>query len=341
MNYTVSVRKRSDTWSYQILVDGSYYSSKSGFKTKSEAKKAGDKAATRIKNPTRPKDSFKAVADLYIKDGIREQSTLESYKNWLKAYSSIYDVRMLKLSYSDIQPVIMDYYATHKYNGTESILRFGKSIVNYAIDKLDYDMRNPFNKIQIVRKTENAKKEHRILTENEMCDLFDNIDNPDFKFLSMCFGLAGLRISEARGLTFNSFQGDTLVITQQRQKIKNQILVKNNMKSEKGKREIPLHPDLKKAYQSIPTSIDKNRLIIETFYQSSQLSKVYNYGGYQITPHSLRHAYATVALQKGVDFKTLSYLLGDTIEVVMRTYAHVNTDMLDHARNVLTKAIDK
>ena len=82
-------------------------------------------------------------------------------------------------------------------------------------------------------------------------------------------------------------------------------------------------------------------MIIETFYQSSQLSKVYNYGGYQITPHSLRHAYATVALQKGVDFKTLSYLLGDTIEVVMRTYAHVNTDMLDHARNVLTKAIDK
>ena len=52
----------------------------------------------------------------------------------------------------------------------------------------------------------------------------------------------------------------------------------------------------------------------------------------------LRHAYATYCIQQGFDFKTVSELIGDTLDMVMRTYAHVNTDMRDHAKKVLTKS---
>jgi integrase len=319
-------------------VDGKYYSSKSGFKTKTEAKKAGDKAAVRIKNPVRPKDSFKTIAELYIADGYREKSTIYAYKSWLKVFEPIHDIEMLKLSYADVAPVIHDYYLTHKYNGSQSMLRFGKSIINYAIDKLDYDMKNPFNKIKLEKKSENAKKEHQILTMDEMLDLIKKIEDPDIRFLTAAMGLAGLRISEARGLTYKSFGKDSLTVDMQRQRVGSNVYEKNNMKSHNSKRVVPLDPNLKKEYKERPISLNKSDLIISEYYSSIKLIKYYRALGYQITPHSLRHSYSTYCIQQGIDFKTLSELIGDSMEVTMRTYSHVNSDMMDHARKVLTKS---
>jgi len=317
-------------------VDGSYYTSESGFKTKSEAKKAGDKAATKIKNPTKSKSTFKAIAELYINDGYREPSTIETYEKWLKVFTPIHHVEMLKLTYTDVSTIIHEYYVNHKYNGSKSMLGFGKAIVNYAITKLDYDMPNPFYKITLTQKSDNLNKEHQILTMSQMLELFNKIDNADIRFLTMCFGLAGLRLSEARGLSFDSFGKDTLSVDKQRLEIKKQIVLKSNMKSYQSNRVVPLDPNLVREFKSIPVSIDKKRLIIEEFYKTGALNKVYKSLGYSITPHSLRHAYSTYCIQMGVDFKTLSELIGDSLEVTMRTYSHVNTDMMDKAKLILT-----
>lgn len=341
MNYTVSLRKRGEKWSYQILVDGLYHSSKSGFKTKAEAKAAGDKAAIRIKTPDRNKDTFKTIADLYIKDGSREASTRNTYESWLKVFEPIWDIEIVKLQYKDVSPIIMDYYVDHKYTSTKSMLAFGKSIVNYAIDRMDVDMKNPFNKVTIKEKSSKAKKKHRILTESEMYELFDKIEDQDQKFITMCFGLAGLRISEARGLKHSSFKKDTLTIDQQVQHIKGKKETKNNTKSVGGMREIPLNDDLKEQYKKYPVDINKNNLVIKKYIYSMHLSKLYRRLGYDITPHSLRHAYATMCIHKGIDVKTISYLIGDTMEMVMKTYAHTSQDMLSYAKEVLTKRLGK
>lgn len=336
MNYTVSLRKRSSTWSYQIFIDGKYYCSKSGFKTKPEAKRAGDQAALKIKVPEKSKDTFKSIAELYINDGTREETTKRAYKSWLKNLEPIHDIEMLKLTYTDVAPIIHDYYKDHKYNGTMSLLRFGKSIVNYAIQKLDYDMKNPFDKVTVEEKASKSVKKHQILTESEMLELFDRIENQDMKFLTMCFGLAGLRISEARGLTRNSFKNQYIHITQQKQLDKT---VKPDTKSKDGHRKVPLDPRLKNELKKMPVALDKNQVIVQKHYQSNDLIKVYKSLGYSITPHSLRHAYATMAIQKGVDLKTISYFIGDTLEVVIKTYAHVNTDMIEQGRKVLTNSL--
>ena len=336
MNYTVSLRKRGQNWSYQIFIDGKYHSSKSGFKTKAEAKRTGDRDALKIKVPEKSKESFKAIAELYIDDGTKEETTKRAYKSWLKNFKPIFGVEMLKLTYVDIAPIIHDYYKDHKYNGTMSLLRFGKSIVNYAIQKLDYDMKNPFEKVTIEEKASKSVKKHQILTESEMLELFDKIENQDIRFLTMCFGLAGLRISEARGLTRNSFKNQFIHITQQKQLDKT---VKPDTKSKDGHRKVPLDPRLKNELKKMPVSLDKNQVIVQKLYQSNDVIKVYRSLGYSITPHSLRHAYATMAIQKGVDLKTISYFIGDTLEVVIKTYAHVNTDMIEQGRKVLTNSL--
>ena len=45
-----------------------------------------------------------------------------------------------------------------------------------------------------------------------------------------------------------------------------------------------------------------------------------------ISPHAFRHTFATVALQKGVDIKTVSGMLGHySAGFTLDTYAHVTT----------------
>ena len=38
--------------------------------------------------------------------------------------------------------------------------------------------------------------------------------------------------------------------------------------------------------------------------------------------HSLRHSYTTNLITNGIDFKTASSIIGDTVEMVMKTYSH-------------------
>ena len=50
--------------------------------------------------------------------------------------------------------------------------------------------------------------------------------------------------------------------------------------------------------------------------------------------HDLRHTFATMALQNGVDVKTLSNILGHfSAGFTLDTYAHVTTSMQQEAAN--------
>ena len=59
--------------------------------------------------------------------------------------------------------------------------------------------------------------------------------------------------------------------------------------------------------------------------------------GYNISIHSLRHTYATLLIQNGVDFKTAAALLGHNVEMTMKIYSHVNNDMINNAKRVIEK----
>ena len=48
--------------------------------------------------------------------------------------------------------------------------------------------------------------------------------------------------------------------------------------------------------------------------------------------HDIRHTFATVALAEGVDYKTLSAMLGHySVAFTLDTYAHVTDDMIHDA----------
>lgn len=336
MNYTVSVRKRSDTWSYQILVDGKYHSSKSGFKDKKSAKRAGDTAALKIKTPERNKMSFKTIADLYINDGMKAESSKRSYRQWLKNLEAIWHTEITKVTYQDVSPLIFDYYATHKYSGTKSLVGFGKSVFRFADKKLKIDVDNPFDEITIRKQSDKSKREPRVFTFDEIIKLIDNEQDPNIRWLFVCAGLTGMRIAEARAT-----RPSTINLKTKRVKIDKQRTESNKikavMKSEGGERSLRMHDRMIEEYMKLPIPINREDLLVDKFISSTEVKRAFESHGYpDTTLHSLRHSFATVCIQRGMDFKTLAYTLGDKLETVISTYAHVNTDMQQMADDILS-----
>ena len=64
----------------------------------------------------------------------------------------------------------------------------------------------------------------------------------------------------------------------------------------------------------------------------------------RLRPHLLRHTFATMALQNGVDVKTVSSMLGHySAGFTLDTYAHVTTDAqlkaVQTMGNILSRAV--
>jgi len=68
-------------------------------------------------------------------------------------------------------------------------------------------------------------------------------------------------------------------------------------------------------------------------YQATQNEKFM-----QVTPHTLRHTWATLAARAGVPLFQVAGVLGDTLPTVMRVYAHHCPDHLRGAVNFRAQA---
>jgi len=334
VEYKVTTRKRV-TWSYQIYIKRSgswkYHSSGSGFKTQRKAEETGHKLSREIQTqPEASQDCFKAIAEKYIKDGLKEPSTLKAYKSWLEVYKPIHNTPITEVTYSDVSQIITDYYRDHKYLGTKSILNFGASIFRYAIKKIKIKMENPFDDIVIREKNNKAKKTHIILTMQAMTDFFNSIEDNELRLLCMLCGYGGMRISEARGITTADIdlKHNTVRVAKQYNK---EFGEKSITKSKNSDRTIPLHPLLKKEIIQQPAQIDKKRRLIESNLTTKDIKALYP----GMMAHSLRHSFATSMIEQGMDFKTLAYIMGDTVEMIVHTYSHVNSNMMDNAKKII------
>ena len=328
--------------------------SKQGFINDTKGKKAANSwandAITDLKNNVnviRPYENitFKEFFELFLDDrkNVLRKGTLDNYRNELKRFKELNDIKLKEINTMDIQRIF------NKLNECNEITLKGyfkrlHCIFNFAVDKYEILTKNPVKNIEF---NGNKSREKKALNANELDDLLNKLEKlktRNYYLASLIAAKCGLRIGEILGLTWKDINFETGTM-----KVNKQWILNKNVKWDFGKpktdnsyRDIPMPPIIIKELSELKKvkliNID-NRLfkIKNTRAYTANICTVYRKLGFEISIHELRHTYATNLIASGINFKTAAKFLGHDVSETMRTYSHVNDDMIESAKNIINE----
>lgn len=322
--------------------------SKQGFKKKSDAKKAADKMLDQLKEninfnpPSELKGiTFGEFGKMYLEHMklYREWKTTQSTQTVLNRFSDLDNLEITKITVLDIQPIV-DAQTKEGLNPNTIIYYLKKLTIIFNSAKNQYNLIKtiPTKNIK-VNKPKNIIK--KALNETETNKLLNDFKNNEYYLVVFLLIKTGMRIGEVLGLTWSdiNLKDNSININKQWKKLKDGSSNFGDLKTKNSERVLPISNLVsaellryRKNIINIDNRVfefkDKEHVIGET----NKLLKSY---GYNITVHELRHTYATKLIANGLDFKTAATLLGHDVKQTIKTYSHVNNDMMERAKNLI------
>ena len=234
--------------------------------------------------------------------------------------------------------------------------------LKYAV-KTDLIDVNPADKVDRPKKNEFTGN---FCSREEMNALFDAVRGNKIEVPVMLAAFYGLRRSEVVGLKWDAvdFEQNTLEIRHTVATVrldgKKVIVESDTTKTKASKRTLPLVPVFRERLLALQEEQKENRKLCGRSYNKkydgyicvdpmgnlllpNALSDSFqlvlrDYNLRRIRFHDLRHTFATRALERGMDYKTLSAILGHySVAFTMDTYVH---SMDEHKRREMDKMND-
>lgn len=249
-----------------------------------------------------------------------------------------------------------------KLNSKNKQIGYFKEFLNYAIDNYDFD-KKVAARLQKFRddspKKEQSDAEINFWTYEEYSKFIESVDDDFYKTLFEFMYYTGVRLGELRALTWSkvNFEKKTLKINENlttkvstKHKLKNSRHTILTPKTQNSIRIIDLDDKLiellKKHYTHEKNLYNFNndmfifgnvKYIPETtlrrnLYKYTEIAKVK-----KITPHGFRHSHVSLLIHLGCDVYEVAERVGDTVEMILKTYYHMFPDKRKHTINVINK----
>lgn len=370
-----TLRHRTDgRWEGRIVIgydkDGNPKTKSVLAKTKAECVKKLEKlkAADNTKRPVKVKadmpfgDWLDYWYQNHAKPGLRP-TTCQGYENWLYYHliPGVGHIPLNKLTQSDLQ----QFFTDMKKNGrqthveTKGTAMSDRSVRScYAVCRMALDQAVQEN---LIRKNpaEGCKlpplkgREMQVLTKEEMQRFLLQAKEEGMYELFLLELTTGLRRGELLGLQWDDLdmESGTLKIDRQVYPVKGKLII-NEPKTKAAVRTIILPPpmlEVLKEYKEqvfspwvFPSRI-KPEQPIDPGYVRKRLQVILERADCkQIRFHDLRHTFATMALEHGMDVKTLSAIVGHVSSgTTLNIYAHITDDMRRSAATKIDRGIAK
>lgn len=250
------------------------------------------------------------------------EQDLRQYIDWLEE-NEIHDTK--KITSQLIQSYLVQ---QHSFKSSNSIVRMAASIRSFHQDlAFMYDEHDPSLTIEVHR-------DHEVLpvycTVDEITKLMNSFDDKDPKqytdhaLLEIIYA-CGLRVSECVSLTLNRVDLDTGMLRVLGKGNKERLvpIPKGSLAFLKYYRDVIRNGYLKKKTNLF--FINQYGRKVTTKYIENLLVEKCTECNFQkhITPHKLRHSYATHLLQGGADLRSIQEMLGHSDIQTTQIYTHV------------------
>lgn len=341
MQCNITVRKKDK--GYQCIVsykDGNRWrqKSKQGFETQKAAKIHAQTIIDKLKKTiTATDDSLRNITlidffEIYIRENKpRTFNTLRTYTRTFDLFKPIHGEKIANITPYQVKRILND----SLYSSASKNLALGiiQRLFNYAV--LPYKIL-PINELKIIpRYVDNKPLKIKALTDDEVEMLLKGVKPINyFYYVLFCIAVyTGMRYGEITGLTWENIDLDnnTINIVQQFAAIGYNKYALKGLKSKNSYRQIPIPPVLKSILLEYNETCTTERLFNTRISSSGVATEIMKRFLPENSIHDLRHTYATKLLSNGVDIKTVSALLGDSLQTVLKTYVHYSDDMRNKA----------
>ena len=283
--------------------------------------------------------------------------------------SSLYNAQMVNVDFELCQSLINKLSEKYSRSTISKVYVILNMCFNHALAK-GHIGENPMMKVKMPKESSlvTKKKEAKWLSSNDVEKIVleaERVNTREFRikgkvgervyganaYYVILIIYTGLRIGELMALTWNDIdlKNKTLSVNKSRAKGKidgKTILYIKDPKSESGTRIIPLSDRAIYALQKIKEcSSSDSDLVVSNTSSESNITRTINRmlfrAGCETEKcglHALRHTFGSLLLEKGIDLKTISYLLGHSdITVTANIYLHVTREQAVNSIEVLNK----
>lgn len=292
--------------------------------------------------------TFKKFTKMYIAHVTlyREINTILAFNTVLNRFKSFDDIEMTKITTMDIQAIVDNLTKEGlKTNTIKSYLMMLSTIFKSAIDDYNIIYKSPIKKIKYPKLKEGAKK--RALNDEECENLLNGFKSKKYiKYypLILIASKCGLRLGEILGLKWEDIDEVNKVVRVNKQwkQLKDNTYGFGTLKSKNSYRDVPISTKSLALLNNTTKVRNINGRILNfknTDSTSICLNRLFKIRGYNITIHELRHTYATKLISNGVPYPTAAKFLGHTELQTMKTYSHVNDDMIKNATSIINNIL--
>ena len=174
------------------------------------------------------------------------------------------------------------------------------------------------------------KREYTIWTQNDFNKFIATVNAEKYKALFTVLFYAGLRVGEAQALKVKDYDGSSLFVhsTYTKKTLDGSAYKITETKNYKS-RHVPLPAPCKAVLDDFvkgrkkdeflfgngsPVALNSIRSVFDTRIKRIDVPR--------IRIHDLRHSFVSLLISKGANFAVVASLIGDTLDQVIKTYAH-------------------
>lgn len=181
-----------------------------------------------------------------------------------------------------------------------------------------------------VKRPKNEKKIPNVLTKEEVLRLFDSSQSKKSKLMLQMLYSSGLRVSELVNIKPQDLDlSENMGWVRSGKGKKDRMFFISKKLAGKLKKYLEKKKDWNYVFsEKTPLTTRNIQKIINKVAFKANINK-------KVTPHTMRHSFATHLLDSGVDIRRIQELLGHSSIATTQIYTHISTEQLKSIKNPL------